>query len=69
MTAFLMLLVGLVIGIPAGAYLVHRNLAPRLAQLKQENQTLLATAQDAEAKWLELVSLLDDNGQLPKGAA
>jgi len=65
MTAFLML----VLGLAAGAFPTYRYFAPRLAQLKEQHRVQLAATQDAEAKWLELVSLLDENGQLPEGAA
>ena len=61
-------LIALTLGLAAGVHQTYRRLAPQLNQLKQENQMLRTAAEDADAKWLELVSLLDDNGQLPEGA-
>lgn len=62
-------LIALVVGLVAGALLIIRKLAPQLEQLKQQLQVQRTAAEEAEAKWLELVSLLDENGQLPEGAA
>lgn len=62
-------LITFIVGLLAGALMIHRDRAPKLARLEQQLQVQRTATQDAEAKWLELVSLLDDNGQLPKDAA
>lgn len=65
MTAFIML----VLGLAAGAFATYRYFAPKLVLLKKQFQAQCTAAQESEAKWLELISMLDDNGQLPEGAA
>lgn len=63
------LVVGLLAGALIGAFLVHRRMAPQLEQLQRENEAVKETSQHFESMWTELVSLLDENGQLPEGAA
>lgn len=61
MTA-LFVLIALAVGLAVGVFMTKRNLVPQLAQARAQHEEM-------NAKWLELVLMLDESNQLPEGAA